>query len=296
MASEIDLTGLVDIHTHVGPSPFDRRVDGFECAVEAGRAGMDAVVIKEHHLPTVYAERYIDRLLDAEGLDVDVLGSVVLNYCNGGFNPFAVETAIQYGARVVWGPTIDARHHAEQTGSLGAFLDVDAGEEYEEVDGLYALDDDGSLRRDVVACLEKVRHHDVLLCLGHLSFAETRAIVEYLTSRGHDRVVIDHPNYHVTDLDVDQQRELVEMGATLNFPFMALSPKYHWLTSDELAANIRAVGVENCVVSSDVGQRVNPSVPESLRILGEVLLDEGFTVAEFERMAGRRPKELLGLA
>lgn len=294
MPPRIDLTGTVDIHTHVGPSPFDRRVDGYECAVEAGRAGLDAVVLKEHHLPTVYAEQYIDRLLEADDVDIEVFGSVVLNYCNGGFNPFMVETAIQYGARVVWGPTIDARHHAERTGSLGAFLDVEAGAEYDAVDGIVALDD-GALREDVVACLEKIRTHDVLLCLGHLSFEETRAIVDYLTSRGHEKVVVDHPNYRVTDLRLDQQHELVDLGATLNFPFMAISPKYHWLTSAELAENIREIGVDHCVVSTDVGQRVNPSVPESLRILGEVLLEEGFTAAEFERLAATKPKELLGL-
>ncbi|WP_435348570.1 DUF6282 family protein [Haloarchaeobius sp. HRN-SO-5] len=295
MRDRIDLSGAVDLHTHVGPSPFDRRVDGYECAIEAAAAGMDAVVMKEHHLPTVYAEPYIDRLLDRDGTDIEMLGSVVLNYCNGGFNPFVVEAAIQYGARVVWGPTIDARHHAEQTGSLGAFLGVDAGREYDGRDGIYALEDDGTLRPEVCLCLDKVVDGDLLFCLGHLSFEETREVVTYLTERGHDRVVIDHPNYHVTDLDLDQQRELVDLGATLNFPFMAISPKYHWISSADLAENIRDVGVENCVVSSDVGQLVNPSVPESLRILGETLLEEGFAPAEFEQLVETKPKELLGL-
>lgn len=296
MPDRLDLTGAVDLHTHVGPSPFDRRVDGYESALEAGNAGMDAIVMKEHFLPTAYATPYIERLLERDGVDVEAFGSIVLNYCNGGFNPFAVQAALDYGAKVVWGPTIDAAHHAQQTGQLGAFLDVEAGEEYAEREGLRALDSDGHLSDDVRLCIEKIAANDVVLALGHLSFEETRAIVEYAAAIGHNKVVVDHPNYRVTDLSLDQQDELASLGATLNFPFMAISPKYHWIESYELADNIRHVGVDNCVLSSDVGQRVNPSVPESLRILGEVLRSEGLSVAEIEQMMSRTPKRLLDMA
>jgi hypothetical protein len=293
MTDRIDLTGAVDLHTHVGPSPFGRRVDGYESAVEAGSAGMDAIVMKEHFLPTAYARPYVDRLLDRDGIDVEAIGSTVLNYCNGGFNPFAVQAAIDYGAEVIWGPTIDAAHHAEQTGELGTFLGVEAREEYADVEGIRALDEAGELRDDVRLCVEKIAANDVVLALGHLSFPETRAVVEYASELGHEKVVVDHPNYHVTDLRLDQQRELVSLGAVLNFPFMAISPKYHWIESDDLAENIRQIGVDNCVLSSDVGQRVNPSVPESLRILGETLRSEGLSTDEIEQMIERTPKELL---
>ena len=295
MTARFDVSGMVDIHTHVGPSPFDRRVDGYEAAVEAGAAGMDAIVMKEHFLPTVYATMYIDRLLDRDGIELDVLGSTVLNYCNGGFNPFAVQTAIEYGADVIWGPTIDARNHAEQTGELGAFLGVEAGEEYDDRSGITALDGSGDLRDEVRLCLEKVAANDVVLALGHLSYEETHALVKYAADLGHERIIIDHPNYPVTGLDRDQQAELASLGAVLNYPFMAISPKNNWLSSEELAAIISEVGVDNCVISTDVGQPVNPSIPESLRIFGEVLRTEGFSEADLRKMAERRPKRLLGL-
>lgn len=295
MSDRVEATSTVDIHTHVGPSPFDRRVNGYEAAIEAGGAGMDAIVMKEHFFPTAYATPYIDRLLEQDDIDIEVLGSTVLNYCNGGFNPFAVQAAIDYGASVVWGPTIDARHHANQTGELGAFLNVEAGKEYADKEGITALDSDSDLRDDVRLCIEKVAANDIVLALGHLSFEETRAIAGYATDLGHEKILIDHPNYAVTDLDRDQQAELVALGAVLNFPFMAISPKYHWIGSDRLAQNIREIGVDNCVISSDVGQQVNPSVPESIRIFGEVLLSEGFSISEFRAMAEQQPKRLLGL-
>lgn len=290
----VDLGGAVDIHAHVGPSLIDRRVDAHECAVEVAEAGMAGVVFKEHFLPTVYGVPFVDRLLDRDGHAVEAMGSVVCNYAVGGFNPHAVGTAIEYGARVVWGPTLDARHHARQTGELGSFLGAEAGEEYAGKEGITALDGEGDLRDDVQLCVEKVAAADALFCLGHLSFEETRAVVEYADDRGAD-VVVDHPTYGVTDLDADQQRELAALGAKLNFPFMAISDAYGWSTPAALADAIRAVGVDNCVVSSDVGQVENPSVPEALRRLGSALLAEGFSAAEFDRMVRTAPRELLGM-
>lgn len=295
MTDRIDLDGVVDIHTHAGPSPFDRRGDGYEAGVDAAAAGIDALVVKEHFFPTAYGTSYVGRLLDRDGLDVDVLGSIVLNYCNGGFNPFAVQAAIDYGASVVWGPTIDARHHAEQTGELGNFLGVAAGEAYDAVDGISALDDDGDLRADVRLCIETVVANDVVLALGHLSYDETYAMMEYAAELGHDKLVVDHPTYHVTDLSIEQQESLVSLGAVLNFPFLAISQEYGWNTVPDLAANIRAVGVDNCVVSSDVGQSATPGVPESLRALGGALLDEGFSASEFRQLTAHEPKRLLAL-
>ncbi|PSQ17745.1 hypothetical protein BRD00_06585 [Halobacteriales archaeon QS_8_69_26] len=292
--TNVDLTGAVDLHTHVGPSTIDRRVDAYECAVEVAEAGMAGVVFKEHFLPTAYGVPFVDRLLGRDGHDVAAMGSVVCNYPVGGFNPHAVATAIDYGARVVWGPTIDARHHARQTGQLAAFLGAEAGEEYADEEGITALDDDGNLRDEVRLCVEKVAAADALLCLGHLSFQETREVVAYAADRGAD-VVVDHPTYGVTDLNTDQQRELAALGAKLNFPFVAISDAHGWTTPADLADAIRAVGVDHCVVSSDVGQVENPSVPEALRRLGAALLAEGFSAAEFDRMVRIVPRELVGI-
>jgi hypothetical protein len=103
MLEHVDITGAVDMHAHCRPSLYERRVDGYELASLAAAAGMDAVVMKSHYLPTVYGVPYIEQLLDRDGVsDFTVLGSVVLNYCNGGYNPNMVRTALDMGAAVVW--------------------------------------------------------------------------------------------------------------------------------------------------------------------------------------------------
>lgn len=296
MDGTISLEGAVDLHAHVAPSVFDRRVDGYEHAIEAAEAGLDAVVLKEHHLPTIYGVPFIQRLLERGDAEIQVFGGIVLNYCNGGYNPFAVQSAIEYNSKVVWAPTVDARNHGQKTGGVGTYLNVtDTGDEYRDVDGLYALDASGALKEEVSSCLNKVIENDVILAIGHLSYEETKSMVEYVVDRGHKKVIVDHPNYYITDFDIDQQRELASLGAILNFMFIGLSPKFHYISSRELYENIREIGVDNCVVASDMGQVANPSTPEALRIMGELLLEEGLTAEEYQTMVETTPKRLLGL-
>lgn len=301
MQQTVSIEGAVDLHGHCGPSPFPRRVDGYEFAYEAGVAGMDAVVFKEHFLPTVYGVPFIERLLKRDEVDIEPFGSVVLNYCNGGFNPFMVKSAIDYGAKVIWAPTIDAKNHGEKYQGVGAYAALvggaedEIGAEYEGKEGIYALTEDGELKENARLCVEKIVDNDVAFFIGHLSYEETYALVECAADLGHDKLVIDHPNYFITDFDREQQKELTSMGAYMNFPFNAISPKYHWIDYTDLYDNIRDIGIENSVVSSDVGQIGNPSSPESLRMLGELLLEEGISEKEYKTLVETNPKKILNM-
>lgn len=296
MAGNINVDGFVDLHSHVGPSTFDRRVDGYEFASEAAAAGMDAVVMKEHYLPTVYGVPYIERLLQMNDEDISVFGSVVLNYCNGGFNPFVVQSVLDYGAKVIWAPTIDARNHGEKTAGVGKFLGVETvPPEYEGKAGLSALEENGRLRDDVALCIEKVADAEAVLAIGHLTYEETEVMTAYAAELGHDKILIDHPLFDVTDFDRDQMETLVSMGAMLNFPYCGLGPMFRWTSATEVYDHLRTIGIDHCVVSSDVGQLGNPSAPEALRIMGELLLAAGLSEADYRVLADRNPKDLLGL-
>ena len=264
---------------------------------------MDAVVMKEHFLPTVYSVKYIERLLEANDEDVMPVGSLVLNYCNGGFNPHAVQTCIEYDVGVVWAPTIDAKNHAEKTGhGLGKYPIVSGGPggenplpEYEGKEGLYALTDDGDLKEDVRLCIDKVVENGILLGIGHLSYPEIETMTEYALDGRNAKVMIDHPMFHITDLDLDQQEHLVSLGATINFPFAGIAPKFSYTTLDRMYESIRHIGVDNAVISTDLGQVDNPDSPDGIRMFGENLLEKGISEAEFDLLAKTTPKELLGI-
>ncbi|MBV9746373.1 MAG: hypothetical protein JO099_21665 [Acidobacteriia bacterium] len=49
--------------------------------------------------------------------------------------------------------------------------------------------------------------------------------------------------------------------------------------------SIRAVGPERCLLSTDLGQTINPPVAEGFALFAQTLLDGGFTVEEVRRMA-----------
>jgi len=85
------LKGSCDLHDHTGPAMFERLVDDFEAAKQAGDAGMKAIVLKDHHDDTS-RRAYLTRKVVP---GIEVFGSVVLNYWTGGLNPFAVDVAIK---------------------------------------------------------------------------------------------------------------------------------------------------------------------------------------------------------
>jgi hypothetical protein len=60
-----------------------------------------------------------------------------------------------------------------------------------------------------------------------------------------------------------------------------------------MAANIRAVGVENALISTDVGQPQNPDPIETMRSYVQILLNEGFTPAEVKTMLQDNPASFI---
>lgn len=305
--ARIDLDGTVDMHSHHGPSTFDRIYDAYELSVLCAQAGMDAVVIKSQLLPDANVVHYVKRLLKENdelllngSLDIEVIGSVTLNYCNGGWNPFAVQRAIEYGGKVVWAPTMDAKCHGEARGGIGQHIGQSVGEtpEYESVSGLYALDADGELLEDVRLCLDKVVENDIVFCMGHLYRDEFFRIAEYLADREYEKLVIDHPNAEIAGpggLSLDDQQALVDLGGHLVFTYSGATKPNPKRSAQAVYSTLREIGLEHCIIASDSGQLGNPNAPDALRKMGELLLDQGLAPDEYRVLIEDVPKELLDL-
>lgn len=110
------LFGAYDLHTHTAPSHVGRALNDFQLMQEAGAVGMAGVIIKSHY-ETTHARAAIANMCAFSC--TKAFGSIVLNHTMGGLNPYAVENALDSGARMVWMPTMDAAHC--QHGSMGAF-------------------------------------------------------------------------------------------------------------------------------------------------------------------------------
>jgi hypothetical protein len=129
------------------------------------------------------------------------------------------------------------------------------------------------------------------LATGHLGRHEIFPLVKEARARGVKRIVITHAEFPSQNLTGAEQAELARLGAIIEHCFTTYhTNKAPW---EAVFANIRAVGVERTMLSTDLGQKTNPPVAEGYAMFAERLLDAGFTVAEINRMAATIPHSLI---
>jgi hypothetical protein len=287
------LHGAIDIHIHPGPDLYARLQDSVELARTAQEAGLRAVCLKCHNFPTAP----IAVLTQKEVPGIDVFGSLVCNLHVGGLNPIAVETAIKYGARQIYMPTIDSENHVKLTGGVvgqhGKGLMVQGGlSEYTlKHPRLNILDREGNLLPEVYEIMRLVAEADIILNAGHISFDEMKVLIPEAKKQKIRKIVVDHPFF--SKLSAAQQQTLAEQGAFINFTAGELLPRW-WRASVETFANaLRQIGPARSVLSTDCGQLHNPQEVESLRIVCQLLLEEGLSEEAIRTMLHRNPADLL---
>ena len=152
------MRGAVDLHCHSGPSVMERLVDRIEAVEEAATNGMRAVLFKDHYYPTapivdLIKERYAH-------LNVEPLGSVVLNNALGGFNVYAVEHALKMGSKIVWMPTVSAANHIREGHNKKLLVAKSA---MRRATALSVVDDHGDLKDEVKPILDLVAEYDAVM-------------------------------------------------------------------------------------------------------------------------------------
>lgn len=85
------------------------------------------------------------------------------------------------------------------------------------------------------------------------------------------------------------------MGAFVEFVGNAMVGTTKSVEFADYARAMKGVGVEHCILSSDLGQKGNPLHPDGLEQIFRGLRGAGLTVAEIERMVKVNPAELLDL-
>ena len=276
-STEVDLTGMIDLHIHTAPDVTPRRADDIETARAALEAGMAAILIKSHDTLTA------DRATIAEKVvgGVRVLGGLALNEAVGGLNPVAVQFALSMGARQIWMPTRSAAHDLQLSGKPG---------------GISILTGEGQIRPEVWAILELIRSADAILGTGHLALDEVMALVRAARQVGVRKVLITHPEADVAWMPLEAQQEIAGEDVFFERCYLQAAPGLHPTTSIAvIAQNIRSIGVESTVLSTDMGQATSPPPTEGLRAYLAQLATKGFSRAQIERMAGQNAAYLLKL-
>ena len=93
-------------------------------------------------------------------------------------------------------------------------------------------------------------------------------------------------------MTMKQQERLAKMGAFIEHTLLTLLGS-EGLPASRLVEILRGVGVERCVLSSDLGQPQNPDPVEGWRLGVQRLLEAGLHPDEFELLAKENPGNLI---
>lgn len=288
------LEGAYDLQVHVAPDVIARRIDDIDCAREFLAHGMKGFVLKSHYIQTGERAQVVSKAVAGSR----VFGALTLNHSVGGLNPVAVELAGRTGCKIVWMPTVDAQN--ETAGRLDggsaklpfwAKIQRELAAEGISPPPLSVVDESGRLVEAARRCLERIRKHDMILATGHLGRTEIFALVRAAKEMGLAKVVVTHAEFPSQNLTGDEQRELSNLGAIIEHCFTTTyTGKATWGAA---FANIRKAGVSRAVISTDLGQAINPPVSDGFGMFAQRLLDAGFTVDEIHTMAVTNPTRLL---
>jgi hypothetical protein len=288
------LEGAYDLQVHVAPDVIARRIDDIDCAQEFLARGMNGFVLKSHYIQTGERAQVVTKAVPGSR----VFGAVTLNHSVGGLNPVAVEIAGRTGCRIVWMPTVDAENEtAGRSDGPGSKLPFWAAIQRElAAEGispppLTVLDGSGNVSEAARRCLERIATHNMILATGHLGRREIFALVGAAATMGVKKVLVTHAEFPSQSLTGDEQKTLADMGAFIEHCFTtAYTAKATW---DETFSNIRQTGVERTVISTDLGQTINPPVAEGFGMFAQKLLDAGFSVSDVRTMAVTNPTHLI---
>ncbi|UCD07997.1 MAG: hypothetical protein JSU79_06465 [Dehalococcoidales bacterium] len=277
------LSGSIDMHLHVGPDEMPTRVDALDAAEQAADVEMKAIVLKNHSYPTTPVAVTAQDIVP----EVKVFGSVCLDYEIGGLNIGTLERQAQFGAKVVWMPTFSSTNSREKMRKLGLNL---------EGEGFSILDDNGKLVKEIDPILEIVKKHDMVLASGHMAPEEIFALVEEAKKKNIEKIVITHPSdgeFIEKTLSIEELRRLAGMGALIEQTIVTLLPTEFCHSPRERVELIKEIGVEHCIMSTDLGQYWNLPPAEGMRFFMAILLRNGLSEKDIEVMAKVNPSKLI---
>jgi len=288
--------GAYDLHVHVAPDVPRRRIDDRTLAQRFADLGLAGFALKSHYTSTAERAQVVAGLVP----EVQVVGTVTLNWAVGGMNALAVEIAAREGARIVWMPTVDSP--AETAGRTepkeGDKVPQWARLQHElrglglSVDAVHVTDPDRRLLPQARDVLRAIARHDLILATGHLDRDDTFAVVDGALEEGVAHIVVTHPEFPCQNFSLEDQQALAARGCLIERCLTTpLSGKTTW---EHVFDGVRAVGVERSLFSSDCGNPDYPPVEDGLALWVDRLLGGGFDEDEVREMIVGQSRRLAG--
>lgn len=273
--------GSIDMHVHVAPDPaWDRRLNTMETAYYAQKGGMRGFVSKSFYYPTTTESLITNQVIEG----TTAFGSITIGYgTTGGLEPAAdiIRNHAKIGCKVIWFPAFDAEYHCKGRGVEG---------------GINILDEGGNLKPAAKDILEVAKEYNMVVCKGHMSFPETKALFEEASKMGITRMVDTHPLSDTWGMfTLEQIKELADLGVYTEIVFNMLMPRLGSLDPSDYVDLVRELGAERMILGTDLAQCMDPTPAEGMRFFIGTLLQFGCTGKEVEWMAKKNPAKLLDL-
>jgi hypothetical protein len=274
----VSLQGVMDFHAHSAPDVSKRSATSFEVIRADKAAGMRAVVLKNHYVPTAA----LAQLAMQEVGGIEVYGGVVLNRSNGGINPEAVRRMVEVEGKrgkVVWCPTFDAENQVKSTKSNQPFVPVVR---------------DGKPVPAMADIFKLCAQNDLVFATGHSSPEESIILLQAAREAGVKRLLVTHVLSESTRANLEQMKRMVAQDGMLEIVYLAhLGAKP--LPISVAVEALHTIGAEHFIMSSDLGQPNNPPHAEGLREFIAKLQAGGATDHEIELITRKNPAHLIGL-
>ncbi len=284
------IRGAYDLQVHVAPDVIGRRIDDLDLAKEFLAHGLCGFVLKSHYVQTAERAKVVSKAVPG----ISAFGAITLNHAVGGLNPVAVEIAGRSGCKIVWMPTVDAENETAGLPGGGHKKLPFWAEIQRELAAMgisparmTVLDSAGKVSQGARSCLELIARHDMILATGHLGRHEIFPLVKTAVEMKLKKVLITHAEFPSQNFSAPEQVELAQMGAMIEHCFTTMhTGKAPW---EAVLESIRKVGPERCILSTDLGQPINPPVAEGFAMFAGKLLDNGFSPQEVRCMAVTNP-------
>lgn len=290
-----DMTDVIDIHVHAGPSVAKRKLDAGDMLIKSQEAGYKAFVSKDHYFPTIMGTDMVTKFL-GNG-KTEAFGCIVLNNAVGGINIYAVDAACAMGAKIVFMPTVSAKNHIDHH-KKAKF--VGAGKLKIAEKPIYYLDEAGELKPEVVEVLTYLaeNHPEVTLGTGHGSVEEINKLIDKATELGIKKILVNHPFFNIGASIEDVLRwagqgAIIELNAVV---FNDVEPAPHHLPFEIVEEIYKKVGYKQLVIDSDMGQAVYVDPVEGLQKFAQLIKERcGATSEQMHVMMHDNPAWLIGL-
>jgi hypothetical protein len=273
------LTGVIDIHAHCDPDSTPRSIDAIDLARLAKARGMRGLVLKNHYEPTA-SLAYIVR---KEVPGIEIFGGIDLNRSVGGLNPAAIERMVLVKGgwgKVIWMPTFDAENQVRYSKQDRPFV---------------AVSRNGRLLPEAKEVIALAAKYHLMLETGHSSAEEGLMILREARRAGVPQRVVTHAMLAPVHMSLGQMREAAALGAYIEFVYNGLIGAGKEYTPADYAHAIRELGAKSCILSSDMGQKGNPTHPDALAAFFTALRHEGISQADIDLMSRTNPARALGL-